>query len=83
MKVTLLPTLPPPAEILEFPLMAQQILDSVDNRMIILFESMCKGIVIKEGLQPLGHHSSNWTPVNDPNVYQLLPKGTKVILEQE
>jgi hypothetical protein len=51
---------------------------------IVLFTNCTTGTVIREGaLNVVGEHSRNWAPTGDLTVWEMLPRGTKITLEQQ
>lgn len=51
---------------------------------IVMFTSMCKGTVIKEGIKPhsndLGYFSDNWCGYTCRDTWEKLPEGTVIQL---
>lgn len=59
-------------EVITYPLIAEI------NGDIVLFTENCIGTVLQSSTYPVGYYSEDWS---DINLWNILPKGVKVVLE--
>lgn len=64
---------------LEFPILAR----ATNSELVVLFNAVGSGTVMvpdENRGEELGEWSSNWSLVTDTHRWEILPKGTKVII---
>lgn len=64
---------------LEFPLLAKDI----KSDLVVLFTARAIGVVVQSGFgYPIGYTSEIWDGPDRNNNWTLLPRGTKIVIEQ-
>ena len=69
-----------PKNELSFPLLAR----AITSGMIVLFTGPSTGCIVSSNIiSDVGTHSNSWTLMGTPNAWEILPKGSTVVLTQD